>query len=147
MFEALQTFLAKYSENKFILAIAAAVVGAVLTKLVPFLWSAIGRGCGLVLRLLGGRYAHRSFKKHYLDWLVTSLRELKLTGVVAADEAKKPQLEQVFVTLRLDESRDRALSPLLEKIDLMLRELLESSEGLPLWQEVLSSRLLRKGVD
>lgn len=54
-----------------------------------------------MLSSIGGRFADREFEKKYLDWVVTTHRELKLTGIVTYDAAKKPQLEQVFVSLRI----------------------------------------------
>jgi hypothetical protein len=57
-------------------------------------------------RAAGGRLAYRDFEKNYLDWAVTELRELKLAGVIANDDAKKPQLEQVFVSLEVDGQRE-----------------------------------------
>jgi energy-coupling factor transporter ATP-binding protein EcfA2 len=57
-------------------------------------------------RRIGGRFAFRYFERTYLDWLVTQLRELKLTGIVSNDTAKKPKLEQVFVSLRMGGERN-----------------------------------------
>jgi hypothetical protein len=64
-------------------AIVGAFAGTILTKLVPFLFNACSKMISAVARRLGGRFAFRSFQKTYLDWIVTELRELKLTGIVS----------------------------------------------------------------
>jgi energy-coupling factor transporter ATP-binding protein EcfA2 len=92
------------SENKLFIAIIAAIVGAILTKLVPAAWGGLKSFLRWSGRLVGGRFAYKSFEKLYLDWIVTEHQELKLTGIVSSDDVKKPKLEQVFVSLAL--SRD-----------------------------------------
>lgn len=82
-----------------------AIIGAILTKLVPFLFHLAEVLFSRLGRMIGGRFAYREFRKHYLNWIVTELRELRLTGIVSYDDTKKPQLEQVYVSLSLDERR------------------------------------------
>jgi energy-coupling factor transporter ATP-binding protein EcfA2 len=86
-------------------AIVGALAGAVLTKLLPFLFRVCSKLFSAIARRLGGRFAFKSFQRTYLDWIVTELRELKLTGIVSYDDAKKPQLEQVFVSLRVGDEK------------------------------------------
>jgi HEAT repeat protein len=67
-----------------------------------------------------------------LDWVVTQNRELKLTGVVTFDESKKPQLEQVFVSLRMGEKSATALDQCSGDIpsdELTLEESLQMMQG------------------
>ncbi|MDP9194039.1 MAG: HEAT repeat domain-containing protein [Acidobacteriota bacterium] len=107
----LEEILRRYGENKLLVAVVSAVIGAVLTKALP----SMARGVAVALRaiggLMGGRLAYAAFQQRYLDWIVTEQSELKLTGVVSADEAKKPKLEQVFVSLHIDRSRALGESP------------------------------------
>jgi hypothetical protein len=87
-------------------ALIGAVAGAIFTKFLPFLTDIISSLGVAVARHIGGRFARLTFQKVYLNWLVTELRELKLTGIVSYDEVKKPQLEQVFVSLRVADERE-----------------------------------------
>ncbi len=102
----LKNLLQQYGDNKLFIAIAAAVVGAVLTKLIPTLWRWLHSFVLWIGKIAGGRFAYHDFQKRYLDWVVTEHRELKLTGIVTSDDAKKPKLEQVFVSLRVGRQRD-----------------------------------------
>ncbi|MEA2561287.1 MAG: hypothetical protein QOH06_2791 [Acidobacteriota bacterium] len=92
-------FFQKFGENKLFIVLAGAAAGALLTKLLPALWGSSLNFLAWIGRILGGRFAFRSFERKYLDWIVTDLSDLKLTGIVSTDEAKKPKLEQVFVSL------------------------------------------------
>jgi hypothetical protein len=84
--------------------VAGAAVTALAIYLIPYLWR---KGSGALAWLLGkfsGRYEHREFEKRYLDWVVTSLQHLKLAGIVPSDDAaKRPRLEQVFISLHVVE--------------------------------------------
>ena len=82
------------------------VLGAILKDFLPFAWRGFTGVCAWLGRRIGGRFAFRYFERTYLDWLVTQLRELKLTGIVTSDATKKPRLEQVFVTLRMGGEKD-----------------------------------------
>ena len=82
------------------------VLGAILKDFLPFAWRGFIGVCAWLGRRIGGRFAFRYFERTYLDWLVTQLRELKLTGIVTSDATKKPRLEQVFVTLRVGGEKD-----------------------------------------
>lgn len=105
MWQAFQELLRKYGDNKLAIAIVSAFLGVILTKLIPFLWAFVSKMIFKLGKMMGGRFAYREFEKRYLDWVVTELRELKLTGIVSYDDAKKPQLEQVFVSLQVGEQR------------------------------------------
>jgi HEAT repeat protein/energy-coupling factor transporter ATP-binding protein EcfA2 len=104
MWDIIQNWIKHNEDNKIVIAILAAIIGAILTKLVPYLWKGLIGLVGLICRKIGGRFAYRNFRNRYLDWVVTEMRELKLTGIVAHDDAKKPQLEQVFVSLRVGDN-------------------------------------------
>jgi hypothetical protein len=99
-------FLVKLDPKTIIAALLLLLAGAVLNKFVPFAWRGFIAACAWLGRRIGGRFAFRYFERTYLDWLVTQLRELKLTGIVTSDATKKPRLEQVFVTLRMGGERD-----------------------------------------
>jgi hypothetical protein len=84
------------------------LVGVLVTllggRLVPYLWVQAGRGLGWLLGKLSSRYQLRQFEKLYLDWVITTHQDLKLAGVVLnEDAAKRPRLEQVFVSLNMAE--------------------------------------------
>lgn len=80
-----------------------AIAAALASRFFRFVWRLLCRLSSKLARMMGGRLACREFERRYLDWVVTQNRELKLTGVVSYDESKKPQLEQVFVSLRMGE--------------------------------------------
>jgi hypothetical protein len=125
------------NSDKLFLVLASALVGAVLTRFIPFLWNLLLRVCLQLLRLIGGRYANITFERLYLDWLVTNLRELKLTGIVAIDETKKPQLEQVFVSLRLDESKEHEAPAPSEAFSQGLSALIQPNGPPSTWYDLL----------
>ncbi len=102
----LPDFLTKLDPKKAIVPFLLLLAGALLNKFVPFAWHAVVTAFTWIGRRVGGRFAFRYFERTYLDWLVTQLRELKLTGIVTTDAAKKPRLEQVFVSLRMGGERD-----------------------------------------
>lgn len=108
-------FLQKYGENKIVIAIIGVVVGIVLTKVVPAFWNLLLLIFARIGKIMGGSFAYRDFQKRYLDWVVTEHRELKLTGVVTSDEAKKPRLEQVFVSLRVGRKKEGSLANIQSK--------------------------------
>jgi HEAT repeat protein len=84
-----------------IVAVFTLIVAPLFWKLTGGLWKLLVKLCDRLGRLAGGRLSYRSFEKQYLNWVVTENKDLKLTGIVSYDEAKKPQLEQVFISLRL----------------------------------------------
>jgi HEAT repeat protein len=98
-------FFREYENNKLLIAVAGVVVGAILTKTVPALWLATRRLVVWLGRFAGGRFAYHSFQTRYLEWVISEYSELKLTGVVTSDDAKRPQLEQVFVSLQIGKER------------------------------------------
>ncbi len=108
MWNDLKRWLEEYKANPLAIGIAAALAGALLTRFVPFLWSSLKVLASWIGKGIGGKLAYRQFEKQYLDWLVISVRELRLTGVVTYDDVKKPQLEQVFVSVRVGEHRESA---------------------------------------
>jgi energy-coupling factor transporter ATP-binding protein EcfA2 len=92
-------------QNPVLTAVIGAIAGALLTKLFPAIWAGLKK---LLLRCMsgaGGQLALRSFEKRYLNWMVIEHRDLRLTGIVTAEEAKRPLLEQVFISLSLSSSR------------------------------------------
>jgi len=98
-------WLNQNNENKAIAGLILVIIGALLKELVPLAFGALGKLLLFFGRLIGGRVGFRYFERLYLNWLVTELRELKLTGIASADASKKPTLEQVFVSLRIAEQR------------------------------------------
>jgi hypothetical protein len=92
-------------ENKLLIGIAGAVVGALLTKSIPALWSGLRKLVVWLGKFVGGRFAYHSFQSRYLEWVLSEHSELKLTGVVTSDDAKRPKLEQVFVSLQVGRER------------------------------------------
>ncbi|HEX8139937.1 MAG TPA: hypothetical protein VF544_20420 [Pyrinomonadaceae bacterium] len=139
LLQSLPDFLQQYSDNKLVIALASALATVLLTKLLPYVWSKITGLTTWLGALLGGRLAFRSFEQNYLDWVVTELRELRLTGIVSQDTTKKPQLEQVFVSLKVAPRREQ-LTPETDRI---------TDETLPLWlayayQSLAHGRPLRK---
>ena len=106
-----------YDDHKqLIIPLAAAIAGAILTKLLPAVWASLRRFGRFLGRLAGGRLAFRSFQGKYLNWLVIDQRELKLTGIVSSEESKKPRLEQVFVSLRVAAQKSKNSEARTERI-------------------------------
>jgi HEAT repeat protein len=137
-----------------IVAIFTLIVAPLFWKIAGGLWSLLIRLGDRLGRLAGGRLSYRSFEKQYLNWVVTENKDLKLTGIVSYDEAKKPQLEQVFISLRLGKGEGketeaksifcqarknwwrRILLPLVFKID----KKVESTES-PDWLTQVAKRI------
>jgi HEAT repeat protein len=107
----LAEWLDKNNENKLLAAIVTVVLGVILRDLVPYLWNVMGKFLIWGGKHIGGRFGFRYFEKTYLSWLVTELGELKLAGIVSTDVAKKPRLEQVFISLRVGEQQDKLSLP------------------------------------
>lgn len=112
MWQTIKIWVITHSENKLFLAAAAALIGAFLTKLLPYAWLIIGRLLTWGARKIGGRVSHRALEHRYLNWIATDLRELKLSGIVSYDQSKKPQLEQVYISLRMNANPAPALGDL-----------------------------------
>jgi HEAT repeat protein len=103
--------------------IVGVIVGGVLTFFIPYLWKSGGRAGAWVLGKLSGHYEHREFEKQYLDWVITSLQDLKLAGVVPNEEAaKRPRLEQVFVSLHVAEQPSQGATS--EDVDFLAERIL-----------------------
>jgi len=102
----LQSILEKYSTNKLVLIIVSAAAGALLTKFLPFCWENLRRAMLFLFKRVGGSFLFRNFEKQYLDWVVTELRQLRLAGIVSHDDTRRPQLEQVFVSLSVRKEKD-----------------------------------------
>jgi hypothetical protein len=81
--------------------LVAALVGALLTKTFPTLWSYFLQALSFVGEKIGGRFAYKSIQDAYLNWVVLQNQDLNLTGIVGSGE--KPKLEQVFVSLKIVE--------------------------------------------
>jgi hypothetical protein len=94
-------------QNKLVAGTVLLLAGVVLRDLLPYIWRLVVNLMTWIGKKLGGRLGYRHLEKNYLNWLVTELRELKLTGIVSADTTKKPRLEQVFVSLRVGEQEGR----------------------------------------
>ncbi len=85
------------------------LIVAILTLFIaPLFWKIAGIIKSLFIKIIdkiggriGGKFSYRSFEKQYLNWVVTENKDLKLTGIVSFDDAKKPQLEQVFISLTM----------------------------------------------
>lgn len=126
----------KYGESKLLIVLVTALATAILTKLLPYLWSQASKFISWIGGLLGGRLAFRGFRQRYLDWVITELKELKLTGIVAQDTQKKPQLEQVFVSLRVGTQR--------EDVDEWRTRLRELLSGRPSYEPLYLKELARQ---
>jgi hypothetical protein len=114
-------------KNPLWVGLGGVILGALLNKFLPFLWSSVLNFGTWLLGRFGGRLAHRHLEKQLMNWTVMQLRELKLTGIVSSDNAKKPTLEQVFVSLRLAERdnqnyQDDTLDAFLSKFPLVPAE-------------------------
>jgi HEAT repeat protein len=124
-------WLKQYGTIAVVSAIAGAIATAILTKLIPYLWTQGGNLISKLGKAIGGSFAYHEFEKKYLDWVVTELRELKLTGIVTNDDSKKPLLEQVFVSLSVGKekflSRDKPDVVVNERVTEYLDKLYETS--------------------
>lgn len=130
----------QYKEDPLVIGLVGIVLGAILTKLIPAIWSFLYAFTIWLGKKVGGRFSFRDFEKSYLDWLVTEHSELKLTGIVTSDEAKKPKLEQVFVSLQLGRERDLD-STRGEPIEYLILQ-----ETIPSWNELRRLLLLQKSI-
>jgi energy-coupling factor transporter ATP-binding protein EcfA2 len=77
----------------------AAFFGALVNKYLPAAVNLLAKAGSGLIRKFSNTAASHDFRGTYLDWLVTENRDLRLAGIVTADETKKPTLEQVFVSL------------------------------------------------
>src|SRR3954464_13618480 len=93
--------LIRLSENKIAIAATGAIAGAFVTKYIPALGSMLKSAALYTASRFSRTASAHSFRSRYLDWVVTEHGELKLAGVVTTDDAKKPTLEQVFVSLNV----------------------------------------------
>jgi len=107
MLQKILLWLEKADQNKVSAALVLLVSGVLLRDLLTYLFQRFLQLLRWIGKKLGGRLGYRYLEKAYLNWLVTELRELKLAGIVGADAAKKPKLEQVFVSLRVGEQEGR----------------------------------------
>jgi len=126
MKDLLLKILDRYQSNKIVLIIISAVLGAILTKTIPAIWSGLRKATAWIGKVIGGRFAFKSFRAHYLEWLIAEYSELKLTGIVTSDDAKKPRLEQVFISLQVARNQGTDESSI---------ENLASAMSLPSWSE------------
>jgi HEAT repeat protein len=140
MRDILKNFLQQYEDNKLVIALVGAILGAILTKSIPTLWNSLRSFVIWLGRIAGGRLAYRDFQKRYLDWVVTEHRELKLTGIVTSDDAKKPKLEQVFVSLHVGKQKD--IISISEP-----NQLFSLRGALPTWRELQEVMALLRGTD
>ena len=119
------------------------IIGAVLTLigvyLIPYLWRNAARAIAWLGGKLSGRYKRREFEKLYLDWLITSLQDLRLAGVVPSEDAsKRPRLEQVFISLHVAEQSPEG--PSREDIDFISERIL-AAQTVPLDRTDIAGRL------
>lgn len=127
----------KVLDSKAGVGIVGALAGAVLMKYLPSTLTALANAGLYVIRRFSRTAAHRDFRNTYLDWLVTEHRELKLAGVVTADESKKPTLEQVFVSLDVGKqtatsARDLEVPHIQSRAGLIIRTWNDFAEALEL---------------
>jgi HEAT repeat protein len=101
----IENLLKQYGDNKLAIAICGTLIGFFLTKLLPFLWNSLRSFVLWTGKIIGGRLSYHAFLKRYLNWVVTENRELNLTGIVTTDDAKKPTLEQVYVSLSIESKK------------------------------------------
>ena len=97
----------KTDTNKLTAAIVLLLLGVLLREVLPYFFRHAVRFLLWLGKHAGGRLGYYHFQRRYLDWVVTELSELKLAGIVSVDSAKKPKLDQVFVSLRVGEEEGR----------------------------------------
>lgn len=101
--EMLHDIISKISANPEALKTAITILLTfALTKFLPALLATLKSSLTWLGGRIGGRFSYNSFQQQYLDWLVTDLQELRLTGIVSAEDSKRPKLDQVYLSLRLE---------------------------------------------
>lgn len=98
----LQWLLDFYRDHeKFAIALASAVATWLLSRVLPNVLSFIRKALSELGRKFGGRFAHKTIQDAYLNWVVLQNQDLNLTGIIGSGE--KPELEQIFISLRVVE--------------------------------------------
>jgi len=133
-------FIQTYSTNPLVVAVIAALLGALLTKAAPWLFTQVQRGSGGLFALLGGRWQDFQFERRYLDELIGQFASLGMlqTNVTIGMRAQTQiaNLEQVFVQLALTVgggALEKEMRP--EEVESWLRK--RRSEG---WRRLLPER-------
>ena len=93
------------SDKELVIGITGVVVGWILSKLLPAIFSYFSKFITLMGKKLGGRLSHKSTREAYLNWLVYKTQDLNLTGIIGSGE--KPKLEQIFISLRIVKEQDK----------------------------------------
>jgi len=103
MWQAIVKFIEDNGKNPLVVAIVAALLGALLTKLLPWIFNKLGKLGGTLAALFGGRWQDYAFEKRYLDWLIGRHRFLgqlpSNVAVATGEQAQLAELEQIYVAL------------------------------------------------
>jgi hypothetical protein len=83
--------------------IIGAILGAILTKLIPYIWELLCKLGAFLLTLLTGKRSAAEFEKKYLSSVINTHKGLRLPGIATWDTRRAPELEQVFISLTLDQ--------------------------------------------
>jgi energy-coupling factor transporter ATP-binding protein EcfA2 len=95
-----------YSKNQALtIALVSAAAGAIATKFIPGFFGLLIKAVEQLGKKRGGRLAYASAQKAYLNWVVLQNQDLNLTGIPGL--GVKPKLEQVFISLQVQENSQR----------------------------------------
>ena len=121
------------------LLVAGSLITFIFTKFLPWLFQS-GRSIGVrALGRVSSRFRRKLALGEYLNWVILQNRDLNLTGVVGAVE--KPQLEQVFISVKIDSPARPSDEPAAKKTTKVRNRLVEGLRALsPLKPRVEGAR-------
>ena len=101
MWKTIVKLIEDYGKNPLVVAIVAALLGALLTKLLPWLFHKLGTLGSAALALFGGRWQDYRFEQRYLNWLIDRHRTLGQlpSNVAVSTGGQAAELEQIYVAL------------------------------------------------
>jgi hypothetical protein len=114
-----------------VMLVVGGFVGMIFTKLFPLLGATLAKGLKWASKRAGGWLTNWSFRRTYLDSLITEHGNLNLTGILHVDASAKPKLEDVFISLSVGkyESTTESVSAELEARILELIAEIERHDG------------------
>ena len=135
LWDIVQEYWDKLSPTSLPYIILYIIIGGLIKDHFPKIIRLLWRGIKFVFfKVTGDRFRSLEFQKEYLNWVIRDLRGLKLTGIISNDETKKPQLEQVFVTLKINENKESSTES--QHIERVIEKVLKNYNEIPFWNDL-----------